>query len=82
MNIVIGRAMESGLTWEYERDKSHIPYPYIYGPLHLRQIFLNIYSNCIKYNRPGGKIATIAEALPNTTHWNLSLDAFPIPASV
>ena len=65
VNIVIGRAMESGLTWEYERDKSHIPYPYIYGsPLHLRQIFLNIYSNCIKYNRPGGKITTIVEALP------------------
>lgn len=78
VNIVIGRAMESGLTWEYERDKSHIPYPYIYGsPLHLRQIFLNIYSNCIKYNRPGGKITTIAEALPEhngigTYRWIIS----------
>ena len=78
VNIVIGRAMESGLAWEYERDKSHIPYPYIYGsPLHLRQIFLNIYSNCIKYNRPGGKITTIAEALPEhdgigTYRWIIS----------
>ena len=78
VNIVIGRAMESGLTWEYEWDKSHIPYPYIYGsPLHLRQIFLNIYSNCIKYNRPGGKITTIVEALPEhdgigTYRWIIS----------
>lgn len=40
------------------------PYPYIYGsPLYLRQIFLNIYGNCIKYNRPGGKINTIVEEL-------------------
>lgn len=60
------------------RDKSHIPYPYIYGsPLHLRQIFLNIYSNCIKYNRPGGKITTIVEALPEhdgigTYRWIIS----------
>ena len=29
---------------------------------HLRQIFLNIYGNCIKYNRPGGKITTVMEA--------------------
>lgn len=32
----------------YERGKSKIPYPYIYG-------------NCIKYNRPGGMITTVVE---------------------
>lgn len=75
--------MESGLTWEYERDKSHIPYPYIYGsPLHLRQIFLNIYSNYIKYNRPGGKITTIVEHCRSTTALEPIAGSFPIPASV
>lgn len=60
--IVVDRAIESGIKWEFEREKSVIPYQYIYGsPLHLRQIFLNIYGNCIKYNRPGGTINTIVE---------------------
>ena len=30
----------------------------------MRQIFLNIYGNCIKYTRPGGKITTIVETVP------------------
>ena len=64
VNIIIGRAVEAGIEWDYEKDKSFIPYPYIYGsPVHLRQIFLNIYGNCIKYNRPGGKITTIVDML-------------------
>ena len=29
--------------------------------MHLRQIFLNIYGNCIKYNRIGGKIITVSD---------------------
>ena len=64
VNIIIERAVEAGIKWEYERGKADIPYPYIYGsPLHLRQIFLNVYGNCIKYNRPGGKITTTVETL-------------------
>ena len=64
VTIVIDRANEAGIIWDYERGKAHIPYPYIYGsPLHLRQIFLNIYSNCTKYNRPGGKITTVVDSL-------------------
>lgn len=63
VTIVIDRAIESGLHWDYEKGKSFIPYPYIYGsPLHIRQIFLNIYGNCIKYNRPGGHINTVVDA--------------------
>ena len=43
ITIIIGRAEEAGIEWEYEKDKSIIPYPYIYGSqLHQRQIFLNI----------------------------------------
>ena len=62
--IIGNRALEAGISWEYEKDKKEIAYPYIYGsPVHLRQIFLDIYGNCIKYNRQNGKITTIAEAL-------------------
>ena len=64
VTIIIGRTVEAGITWDYERGKSVIPYPYIYGsPVHLRQIFLNVYGNCIKYNRSGGKITTIVDTL-------------------
>ena len=78
ITIIIGRAEEADIEWEYEKDKSIIPYPYIYGsPLHLRQIFLNIYSNCIKYNRPGGKITTLTDSLGEqdgkcTYRWTIS----------
>ena len=64
VTIIIGRAVEAGIVWDYEKGKSVIPYPYIYGsPVHLRQIFLNIYGNCIKYNRPGGKVTTVVDVL-------------------
>jgi len=60
--IVVDEAIEAGIKWEFEKGKTNIPYRYIYGSsLHLRQIFLNIYGNCIKYNRPGGTIRTIVE---------------------
>ena len=78
VTIIIGRAVEAGIIWDYEKGKSHIPYPYIYGsPVHLRQIFLNIYGNCIKYNRPGGKISTIVDTLEEhdgicTYRWTIS----------
>ena len=61
--IVVDRAKEAGIAWNYDKEKINIPYPYVYGsPLHLRQIFLNIYGNCIKYNRPDGKITTTVDA--------------------
>ena len=70
--------MEAGVEWVYEKGKEVIPYPYIYGsPLHLRQIFLNIYGNCIKYNRPGGKVTTIVDVVDEsdgvcTYRWTIS----------
>lgn len=61
--IIGERAAECDIQLEFERRKA-IPYPHVYGsPVHLRQIFLNIYSNCIKYNRPGGKITTVTDLL-------------------
>lgn len=78
VTIIIDRATEAGIEWDYEKGKAVIPYPYIYGsPLHLRQIFLNIYGNCIKYNRPGGKITTIVDTVDEhdgicTYRWTIS----------
>ncbi len=64
ISIVIDRAINAGINWEYEKEKPIIPYPYIYGsPLHLRQVFLNIYGNAIKYNRRGGKVSTVVQDL-------------------
>lgn len=64
LTIIKGRAVEYGIGWNYEKEKSSVPYPYVYGsPLHLRQIFLNIYGNCIKYNRQGGEITTLIHML-------------------
>ena len=65
VTIIIGRAVDAGVKWDYEKGKVSIHYRYIYGsPVHLQQIFLNIYGNCIKYNRQGGSIKTIVEGLP------------------
>lgn len=51
------QASEAGITVQHEDCSVNIPYPYIYGsPLHVRQIFVNILSNAIKYNKPGGNI--------------------------
>ena len=63
MTIVAEHAAEANISMEFD-SHSRLPYPYVYGsPLHLRQIFLNIYSNCIKYNKPGGKIDSKVDCL-------------------
>ena len=44
----------------YDPHSDPVTFPWVYGsPLHLRQIFLNIYTNCIKYNKIGGSISTL-----------------------
>lgn len=60
LDIVSQRAAEAGVTLIYDADHSdRLPYPCVMGsPLHVRQLFLNIYGNCIKYNRPGGTVTT------------------------
>lgn len=76
--ITISRAVSEGIKWEYEKKKTDFVYPYIYGsPLHIRQIFLNIYGNCIKYNRKNGTIMTSVESLGDkdgicTYRWTIS----------
>ena len=59
LTIVEMRAAETGITLEYGKDSDEVKYPYVYGSaLHLRQIFVNVYSNAIKYNHVGGRIVT------------------------
>ena len=60
MTLVSQRAAESGVTMVYDLRSDQVKYPWVYGsPLHVRQIFLNIYTNCVKYNRMGGTITTL-----------------------
>ena len=58
VGAIIGeRAAEAGVAFQV--GTQDLPYPNVYGsPLHLRQIFLNVYGNCIKYNKPGGSVHT------------------------
>ena len=51
------RAAEEGITLVHEDCSPQFRYPYVYGsPLHVRQIFLNILGNAIKYNKPSGQV--------------------------
>lgn len=60
--IISARAAEAGIT--LETGPQDLPEKYVYGsPLHIRQLFLNIYGNCIKYNHVGGKVKTSLECL-------------------
>ncbi len=64
-DIMEGRAIETGITMIDKYDDSILDYRYVYGSeLHLRQILLNIYGNCIKYNRENGKVFTKVEVMP------------------
>ena len=55
--IIKMRAVEYGVTVKYDENLDVFEYPYIWGsPLHVRQIFINILSNSIKYNKKGGEI--------------------------
>lgn len=62
--IMEQRAAEEGITLKYDELEERFPYANVYGsPLHIRQIFLNIYSNCIKYNKVGGTVETFCQCL-------------------
>ena len=59
LTITEMRAAEVGVTLNYQNQQEALRYPYVYGsPVHLRQLFVNIYSNAIKYNKIGGSIHT------------------------
>ena len=62
----------------YDKRSDPVSVPWVYGsPLHLRQIFLNIYTNCIKYNKVGGSITTLFQLVARdeqsvTYRWTIS----------
>lgn len=63
LTITQMRAEDAGVRLEHQDCKVNIPHPYVYGsPLHVRQIFVNILGNAIKYNKTGGSIITRIES--------------------
>ena len=78
LTIVGQRAAESGVTLTFDEHSDQATDLWVYGsPLHLRQIFLNIYSNCIKYNKVGGSITTLFQMVEKdektvTYRWTIS----------
>lgn len=55
--IVEQRASERGITVERNDDPGIFEKPYVFGsPLHVKQIFINILGNAIKYNKENGSI--------------------------
>ena len=56
-SIIEDRAREFGIKLSQEMPELTCPYVYS-SQLYLRQILLNIYGNCIRYNHLGGSIST------------------------
>ena len=78
MTIIGMQAQEQGLTTVMEVEPEVYENPYIYGsPLHLSRAMMNIYSNCIKYNKENGEIRTHVRLLHSdekilTYQWTIS----------
>ena len=67
LTIVSQRAAESGITIVRDPGSDPLPAAWVYGsPLHLRQIFLNIFANCIKYNKVGGSVTALIQCTSKT----------------
>ena len=75
--IIEGNASDKEISWDFSGDVAFV-HPYVIAsPLHLRQIFLNIYGNSIKFTNPGGKISTKQECIEEkdnviTYRWTIS----------
>lgn len=63
--IIWMKAQEDGITIDLEGDYENLKYPYVVGsPLHIQQIFINIITNAIKYNKPGGSVYCHLKEIP------------------
>ncbi len=65
-DILEVRAEEEGITLDASGMDEFNPPRVFTSPLHLRQIFMNIIGNAIKYNRPDGSVIVTAEILNRT----------------
>jgi len=65
--ITKARASDSGITVYHKDCAKDMKSQYVFGsPLHVRQIFINILGNAVKYNKPGGSITCTLETLEST----------------
>lgn len=63
------QAQKNGIDFTVHIAPEIYEHPFVYGsPLHLRRAMMNIYSNCIKYNRENGAIHTEINILPSHDH--------------
>ena len=61
--IIDGSALDKGISVDFSEDSIWV-HPYVItNPLYLRQIFLNIYGNSIKFTNFSGKISTKQECI-------------------
>ena len=69
-SLVNAQLIQSNITYRIHRENM-LHMALIGSPLHLRQIMLNLFSNAIRYNKPGGTIDTYAKELAydGTTAW-------------
>lgn len=78
MTMIDTQAQEQGIITVMDVEPEIYENPYIYGsPLHLSRAMMNIYSNCIKYNKENGKIHTHIRLLHSdesrlTYQWTIS----------
>lgn len=67
LTIIAMRATEEGIQLHHTDCSEEIKYPFVFGsPLHVKQVLLNIMSNAIKYNRPGGSISCKTEMVSSS----------------